>query len=81
MGKEVKFNADARYSLQQGLDILANAVKVTLGPKGRHAARRDVERRRHVRRHASRIPLVHGKEASPNNVQEPVGRHVSQEGR
>lgn len=38
MGKEVKFNADARYSLQQGLDILANAVKVTLGPKGRHAA-------------------------------------------
>lgn len=38
MGKEVKFNADARSSLQQGLDILANAVKVTLGPKGRHAA-------------------------------------------
>ncbi len=38
MGKEVKFNADARNSLQQGLDILANAVKVTLGPKGRHAA-------------------------------------------
>lgn len=38
MGKEVKFNADARNGLQQGLDILANAVKVTLGPKGRHAA-------------------------------------------
>jgi len=38
MGKEVKFNSDARNGLQQGLDILANAVKVTLGPKGRHAA-------------------------------------------
>ena len=38
MGKEVKFNADARSGLQQGLDVLANAVKVTLGPKGRHAA-------------------------------------------
>lgn len=38
MGKEVKFNSDARIGIQQGLDILANAVKVTLGPRGRHAA-------------------------------------------
>ena len=38
MGKEVKFSADARNGLQEGLDILANAVKATLGPKGRHAA-------------------------------------------
>jgi len=38
MGKEVKFGAEARGGLQEGLDILANAVKSTLGPKGRHAA-------------------------------------------
>jgi chaperonin GroEL len=38
MSKDVKFAADARNGLQEGLDTLANAVKVTLGPKGRHAA-------------------------------------------
>src|SRR4026209_2917462 len=34
--KEVKFNADAREKMLAGVDILANAVKVTLGPKGRN---------------------------------------------
>jgi chaperonin GroEL len=34
--KEVKFNVDARERLLRGVDILANAVKVTLGPKGRN---------------------------------------------
>ena len=34
--KEVKFSRDARDSLMRGVDILANAVKVTLGPKGRN---------------------------------------------
>jgi len=34
--KEVKFDADAREKLLRGVDILANAVKVTLGPKGRN---------------------------------------------
>ncbi|MEE8532082.1 MAG: chaperonin GroEL [Alphaproteobacteria bacterium] len=33
--KEVKFGADARTRMLQGIDILADAVKVTLGPKGR----------------------------------------------
>ena len=32
----IEFNSDARKSLQEGVDILANAVKVTLGPKGRN---------------------------------------------
>ena len=36
MAKEIKFNADAREELKQGVDALANAVKVTLGPKGRN---------------------------------------------
>src|SRR5213075_2597580 len=34
--KEVKFNSDAREKMLSGVDILANAVKVTLGPKGRN---------------------------------------------
>src|SRR4051794_12815474 len=34
--KEVKFNEDARRSLERGVNILADAVKVTLGPKGRY---------------------------------------------
>ncbi|WP_322884274.1 chaperonin GroEL [Sinorhizobium medicae] len=34
--KEVKFQADARERMLRGVDVLANAVKVTLGPKGRN---------------------------------------------
>src|SRR5213596_2888139 len=34
--KERKFNEDARRALQRGVDTLADAVKVTLGPKGRY---------------------------------------------
>ncbi len=34
--KEVKFGTDARASMLKGVDIIANAVKVTLGPKGRN---------------------------------------------
>ena len=36
MAKEIKFNVEARDLLKQGVDELANAVKVTLGPKGRN---------------------------------------------
>src|SRR6202522_3089836 len=34
--KDVKFSGDARDRMLRGVDILANAVKVTLGPKGRN---------------------------------------------
>ena len=34
MAKIVKFDSDARASMLKGVDILANTVKVTLGPKG-----------------------------------------------
>lgn len=37
MAKELRFNADARVRLEQGVNALADAVKVTLGPKGRNA--------------------------------------------
>jgi chaperonin GroEL len=36
MAKEITFNSDAREQLKAGIDALANAVKVTLGPKGRN---------------------------------------------
>lgn len=36
MGKEIKYNIDARALLKEGVDQLTDAVKVTLGPKGRH---------------------------------------------
>ena len=36
MAKDIKFDIDARDGLKRGVDALANAVKVTLGPKGRN---------------------------------------------
>ena len=36
MAKEIKYNIDARAKLKEGVDMLADAVKVTLGPKGRN---------------------------------------------
>ncbi|KAI9550009.1 putative 60 kDa chaperonin-like [Daphnia sinensis] len=40
MSKQVKYNVEARDALKRGVDILANAVKVTLGPKGRNQSPR-----------------------------------------
>ena len=34
--KDVRFSSDAREKMLRGVDVLANAVKVTLGPKGRN---------------------------------------------
>lgn len=36
MAKQILFNVQAREGLKRGVDALANAVKVTLGPKGRN---------------------------------------------
>ena len=36
MAKQIKYGEDARRALEQGLDTLANTVKITLGPKGRN---------------------------------------------
>ena len=36
MAKNISFDAEARDALKRGVDSLANAVKVTLGPKGRN---------------------------------------------
>jgi len=36
MAKYIEFDQEARSKLKTGVDVLANAVKVTLGPKGRN---------------------------------------------
>ena len=36
MAKQISFNAEARERLKAGIDAMANAVKLTLGPKGRN---------------------------------------------
>src|SRR3989442_585537 len=36
LAKQLQFNAKARYSIRKGVNILANAVRVTIGPKGRN---------------------------------------------
>ncbi|MBP1033932.1 TCP-1/cpn60 chaperonin family protein, partial [Enterobacter hormaechei] len=36
MAKDIKYDVEARDALKRGVDALANAVKVTLGPKGRN---------------------------------------------
>ena len=38
MSKEISYDLEARNALKAGVDKLANAVKVTLGPKGRNVA-------------------------------------------
>ncbi|KPL88015.1 TCP-1/cpn60 chaperonin family protein, partial [Ardenticatena maritima] len=38
MAKQIKFSEEARRELKRGVDTLANAVKTTLGPKGRNVA-------------------------------------------
>ena len=38
MAKEIKFSSEGRSELLKGVNILANSVKVTLGPKGRNVA-------------------------------------------
>ena len=50
MAKDIKFSADARSSMVRGVDILANTVKVTLGPKGRNVVlEKSFDSRRSVR--------------------------------
>ena len=44
--KQVKFSDDARKRMARGVDVLANAVKATLGPKGRNVVWRSPSARR-----------------------------------
>ena len=42
MAKIIKFDSEARTAMIRGVDILANTVKVTLGPKGRKCCYRQI---------------------------------------
>jgi len=46
MAKDIKFDIEARNMLKEGVDKLSNAVKVTLGPKGRNVVLGKSERHR-----------------------------------
>nr|WP_280179876.1 hypothetical protein [Nocardia cyriacigeorgica] len=53
MAKQIEFDEKARRALERGVDKLADAVKVTLGPRGRHVVLGDQHRQwGAVRRHA-----------------------------
>ena len=57
MAKEIKFNEEARRSLERGVDALANAVKVTLGPKGRNVVlEKKIRRTDHYQRRCNHCP-------------------------
>ena len=57
MAKEIKFNEEARRSLERGVDALANAVKVTLGPKGRNVVlEKKIRRTDHYQRWCNHCP-------------------------
>ena len=58
MAKEIKYNVEARDLLKEGVDALANAVKVTLGPKGRNVI---IDKKFGAMRHSS----ARGPKASP----------------
>ena len=79
--KELKYDAEARAALQAGVDGVANAVKVTLGPKGRYVvldkkfgAPDHHQRRRHDR---SR-DRARGRVREPGRPARPRGRHGDQ---
>ena len=55
--KEVRFNGDARERMLRGAEILANAVKVTLGPKGRNVVLDDEDPKRFHRSICARPQL------------------------
>ena len=56
--KDVVFGGEARARMVEGVNILANAVKVTLGPKGRNVVlERSFGDRKSTRLNSSHIPL------------------------
>ena len=66
MAKEIKFNIEARDLMKKGVDELANAVKVTLGPKGRNVV---------IEKKFGAMPeLISSREASFWGIREKLGR-------
>ena len=75
MAKEISFNIDAREQLKQGVDQLANAVKVTLGPKGRNV----VIEKKYGAPQITKDGVTVAKEIELDNAQENLGAQLVKE--
>ncbi|MCM1035506.1 MAG: chaperonin GroEL [Paludibacter sp.] len=75
MAKEISFNIDAREQLKQGVDQLANAVKVTLGPKGRNV----VIEKKYGAPQITKDGVTVAKEIELENAQENLGAQLVKE--
>jgi len=72
MAKQLKFDVQARESLKTGLDTLANAVKVTLGPKGRNV----LLQKQHGQPHITKDGVSVAKEIELEDVFENMGAQL-----
>lgn len=75
MAKEISFNIEAREQLKNGVDQLANAVKVTLGPKGRNV----VIEKKYGAPHITKDGVTVAKEIELDNAQENLGAQLVKE--
>ncbi|MBE6339866.1 MAG: chaperonin GroEL [Bacteroidales bacterium] len=75
MAKDIKFNTEAREALKNGVDKLANAVKVTLGPKGRNV----VIEKKFGAPHITKDGVSVAKEIELEDAQENLGAQMVKE--
>jgi len=75
MAKEITFNIDAREELKRGVDQLANAVKVTLGPKGRNV----IIEKKYGAPHITKDGVTVAKEIELENAAENLGAQLVKE--
>ncbi len=75
MAKEISFNVDAREQLKRGVDQLADAVKVTLGPKGRNV----VIEKKYGAPQITKDGVTVAKEIELDNAQENLGAQLVKE--
>lgn len=75
MAKEISFNIDARDQLKKGVDELANAVKVTLGPKGRNV----IIEKKYGAPHITKDGATVAKEIELENSMENLGAQLVKE--
>ncbi len=75
MAKEISFNTDARDQLKKGVDELANAVKVTLGPKGRNV----IIEKKYGAPHITKDGVTVAKEIELDNAMENLGAQLVKE--
>ena len=75
MAKEISFNIDARDELKKGVDELANAVKVTLGPKGRNV----IIEKKYGAPHITKDGVTVAKEIELDNAVQNLGAQLVKE--